>query len=112
MSSSEERMTAPPAYPIIARPETIWSKWRQVVSAVLLYGILALLSLFILMPIGWMLTAALKPDNVPIFTFPPEWYPTDYWHWQTFADALLNPEQPFIRYAGNSMFLIVLNVLG
>jgi len=87
-------------------------RWRRVVGAVLLYGMLALLSLFILMPIGWMLTAALKPSTAPIFTFPPEWYPTQYWRWQTFADALLNPAQPFIRYAGNSMMLVTLNVIG
>jgi multiple sugar transport system permease protein len=82
------------------------------VRGLLLYGILALLTLFILMPIGWMWTAALKPENVPIFTFPPEWYPTEHWHWPTFADALLNPLNPFIRYFGNSVLLVTLNVTG
>src|ERR687897_758268 len=42
-----------------------------VIRVLLLYGCLLLLCLFILMPIGWMLTAALKPDTAVIFTFPP-----------------------------------------
>jgi multiple sugar transport system permease protein len=72
---------------------------------VALYALLLLLSLFILMPIGWMLTAALKPDTAPIFTFPPEWFPTRYWHWPTFAQALTNPDRPFLRYALNSALI-------
>ena len=84
----------------------------RVLRAGLLYAMLLLLSLFILMPIGWMLTAALKPDTAPIFTFPPEWYPTTYWHWETFADALLNPDRPFLRYALNSALISSLSILG
>lgn len=112
MSSSEGRIAAPPTYAMPARPRTIWLRTRQIGGALVLYGVLLGLSLFILMPIGWMLTAALKPANVPIFTLPPEWYPTEYWHWQTFADAMLNPLQPFIRYAVNSLYLVTLNVIG
>jgi ABC-type glycerol-3-phosphate transport system permease component len=112
MNSSEQRITASPAVPAPVWSSRFWPKWRRIVSGLLLYGILALLSLFILMPIGWMVTAALKPANVPIFTFPPEWFPTQYWHWQTFAEALLNPLNPFIRYFGNSLLLVTLNVIG
>lgn len=112
MNSSEERISTLSTYPAVTPTRTPWPKLRSVLRAVVLYVILAALSLFILMPIGWMLTAALKPPTAPIFTFPPEWFPTEHWHWQTFADALLNPTQPFIRFAGNSLFLIVLNVTG
>ena len=72
------------------------------------YGVLILASLFVLMPMGWMLTAALKPDTAPVFTFPPEWLPTQYWHWQTFRDAFF--QQEFIRYTANSVFLVVMTV--
>jgi ABC-type glycerol-3-phosphate transport system permease component len=112
MNSSEKRIAAPAVYPIPARETRLWRRWRKAGRALILYALLALLSLYILMPIGWMLTAALKPDTAPIFTFPPEWYPTEHWHWQTFADALLNPVQPFIIYAGNSLLLVTLNVIG
>jgi ABC-type glycerol-3-phosphate transport system permease component len=112
MNSSKEQMTTLPAYTSGAKTTRFWPKWRSAVRALILYAILALLSLFILMPIGWMLTAALKPPTAPIFTFPPEWFPTEYWHWQTFADALLNPNQPFLLFAANSLLLVVLNVTG
>jgi len=78
--------------------------------AVLVYALLILASLFILLPVGWMLTAALKPDTAPVFTFPPEWFPTKYWTWQTFHDALF--KEKFIRYGANSAFLVVMNVIG
>ena len=48
----------------------------RILHAVFVYAVLILASLFILLPIGWMLTAALKPDTAPVFTFPPEWFPT------------------------------------
>ena len=79
---------------------------------VLLYGCILLLCLFILMPIGWMLTAALKPDTAVVFTFPPEWFPTDYWHWATFKEALLNPDRPFLKYALNSAFISSMAIIG
>jgi ABC-type glycerol-3-phosphate transport system permease component len=77
-----------------------------------LYAVLAGLSLFILAPLGWMLTAALKPPDVPVFTFPPEWFPSTYWHWRTFADALFAPRQPFLQYVGNTLMLVALNEVG
>ena len=61
---------------------------------------------------GWMLTAALKPDTAPIFTFPPEWFPTQYWHWPTFVQALTNPDRPFLRYAANSALISGLAIVG
>jgi multiple sugar transport system permease protein len=84
----------------------------RIIRAVVLYGLLLLLSLFILIPIGWMLTTALKPDTAPVFTFPPEWYPTKYWHWDTFRSALLNPSRPFLRYALNSAFISMMSIIG
>jgi multiple sugar transport system permease protein len=84
----------------------------RLARVILLYAILLGLCLFILMPIGWMLTAALKPRTAPVFTLPPEWYPTKYWNWQTFKDALFKPSQPFWRYALNSSFISGMNILG
>lgn len=85
---------------------------RAILRAVVFYAILAALTLFILMPIGWMLTAALKPDTAPIFTYPPEWFPTEFFRWETFRDALLDPDEPYLRYAMNTLFLVVVNVVG
>src|SRR4051794_2887857 len=103
------RLTTAPA---TTGPSDTMIAVRRGVRIVLLYGLLLAMSLFILMPIGWMLTAALKPRTAPVFTLPPEWYPTVYWRWQTFVDALTNPSMPFYRYALNSLFICGMNILG
>jgi multiple sugar transport system permease protein len=77
-----------------------------------LYVVLIGLSIFILAPLGWMLTAALKPRAVPIFTFPPEWFPTRYWNWSSFSDALFSSKQPFLQYVLNTFMLVGLNEIG
>ena len=102
-------------------PEPAAGGWRrggrlaegpQALHAAAVYALLGLLCLFILLPIGWMLTAALKPDTAPVFTFPPEWFPTQYWHWPTFVQALTNPDRPFLRYAANSALISGLAIVG
>ena len=76
------------------------------------YACLVALTLFILLPLGWMLTAALKPENVPVFTFPPEWFPTEYFHFGTFVEALTQPNEPYLRFALNSLILAGVNIVG
>ena len=67
--------------PAVGAAAVFWQKVLRALHAAAVYALLGLLCLFILLPIGWMLTAALTPDTAPIFTFPPEWFPTQYWHW-------------------------------
>jgi len=76
------------------------------------YLLLTALSLTILMPLGWMLTVALKPDLAPVFTEPTQWFPTSDWHWENFGRALLDPQQPFLRYTLNTLVIVALNVVG
>ena len=76
------------------------------------YGCLLALTAFIVLPLGWMLTAALKRNNVPVFTFPPEWFPTEHFNLGTFVDALTQPNEPYGRYALNSLLLASLNIVG
>lgn len=85
---------------------------RRTLWPVFVYSVLVLLSLFILLPVGWMVTAALKPDTAPVFTYPPEWFPTEYFNWGTFRDALLEPDEPYLRYTLNTMLLVLINVTG
>ncbi len=84
----------------------------RVLRAAVLYAVLLGLTAFILLPICWMLTAALKPDTAPVFTYPPEWFPTEHFRWQTFQDALLDPDDPYLRYALNTVFLVMMNIVG
>jgi multiple sugar transport system permease protein len=85
---------------------------RRVARLVLLYVALLSLCGVILLPLGWMITVALKPDHAPVFTFPPEWFPTEHWHWENFDRALLNPDRPFLRYTLNTFLIVGGNIAG
>ncbi len=85
---------------------------RRLVHMAFVYACLVALTLFILLPLGWMITAALKPDNVPVFTFPPEWFPTEYFNFGTFVEALTQPNEPYLRFAANSLLLASINIVG
>ena len=85
---------------------------RAFLHTAFVYACLLGLAAFIVLPLGWMLTAALKPAHVPVFTFPPEWFPTRYFNLGTFIDALTKPSQPYARFALNSLLLASLNIVG
>ncbi|HWA18355.1 MAG TPA: carbohydrate ABC transporter permease [Devosia sp.] len=76
------------------------------------YLVLMALSFTILLPLGWMITVALKPDMAPVFTKPTEWIPTEHWHWENFARALLDPSRPFWRYTINTLVIVAINIVG
>lgn len=100
------------------RPVGIVRRFRRghtrtgVVHAVLVYALLIVLGLFVLLPVGWMVTAALKPDTVPVFTYPPEWFPTQYFDLGGFRTALFDPDEPFVRYVANTAMLVFVNMVG
>ncbi|MDQ3880581.1 MAG: carbohydrate ABC transporter permease [Chloroflexota bacterium] len=85
---------------------------RRAAHAAIVYLLLLALTAFILLPLGWMITAALKPDTAPVFTFPPEWLPTRYFNWGTFGEALLDPDEPYGRFAINTALLVAVNIVG
>lgn len=85
---------------------------RRVARFVLVYVALLALCAAILLPLGWMITVALKPDLVPVFTLPPEWFPTEHWRWDNFSRALVNPTRPFLRYTFNTLIIVAGNIVG
>jgi len=89
------------------RPGTRTIAWRAVA-----YVALIAMSATILLPLGWMLTTALKPDFAPVFTPTPQWFPTTDWEWNNFARALLDPARPFWRYTLNTVFIVTMNIVG
>jgi multiple sugar transport system permease protein len=95
----------------VTRSRVRGARPRNPLHALLVYVLLAVLTAFILLPLGWMITAALKPDTAPIFTNPPEWFPTQHWRWQTFVEALTRTDDPYIQYSFNSLVLVGTNVL-
>jgi multiple sugar transport system permease protein len=78
----------------------------------LAYGLLLLLCAFVLLPLGWMLSAALKPDRVPVFTIPPQWFPSEHWNWENFGRALTSERRPFLSYTLNTLQIVAGNVVG
>jgi ABC-type glycerol-3-phosphate transport system permease component len=85
---------------------------KRIIAGLFTYGLLILLSAFILMPLGWMLTAALKPDLTPVFTQPPEWFPTKHWHWENFVRVMVSPSVPMLRYVANTLTIVIGNIIG
>lgn len=85
---------------------------RRVGYFLVVYAALLALCAVILLPLGWMITVALKPDNVPVFTFPPQWIPTEYWEVENFGRALVRSSQPFLRYTINTLILVAGNIVG
>ena len=87
-------------------------RYRRAATFVVLYAALLGLSAVILLPLGWMITVALKPDYAPVFTFPPQWFPTTDWHWENFSRALLDADRPFLRYTINTLIIVAGNIVG
>lgn len=85
---------------------------KRVAGVSAAYVVLGALSLTILLPLCWMLTVALKPDFVPVFTQPAQWFPTHDWHWENFSRALTDPDRPFLRYTINTLVIVGINILG
>src|SRR5436309_4143121 len=85
---------------------------KRIARFVALYVVLLGLCGLIIMPLGWMITVALKPDYTPVFTYPPQWFPTKYWQWENFSRALLNRDRPFLRYTFNTLTIVGGNIAG
>ena len=81
---------------------------RQLLTLLLLVVACAI----VLLPIGWMLAIALKPDNVPPFRIPAEWFPTRFFHFENFTRALTLPARPFGLYIINTMIIFIGSVVG
>jgi multiple sugar transport system permease protein len=84
---------------------------RRLAFKISMYVFLIGVCAFILLPVGWMLTAALKPDLEPIFTPTPEWFPSRWWEWKNFH-RVLTVTMPFFRYMVNTMIIVMANIFG
>ena len=104
--------TAQPTTGSEASPGSACLRSRNLGGNALAYAFLLLLVAIVILPFGWMTTVALKPNNVPAFTLPPEWFPTQYWHWDNFRVALVDSTQPFGRYFLNTTMIVFFNIIG
>jgi multiple sugar transport system permease protein len=72
-------------------------------------AILVVASVAFLAPFAWMVSTSLKPLNETM-TLPPRWIPSVI-QWHNYPDAI-HAMRYFWRYAGNSLFLCLMTVIG
>jgi multiple sugar transport system permease protein len=92
----------------------LWKRksFQKKLHTILVYTLSIGLGIIIMMPMGWMITAALKPLGDMVYTLPPEWFPTTFFHFENFWNVLINKQFPLLQPTVNTLYLIVLNVLG
>lgn len=75
----------------------------------LIYSALVLASIAFLVPFAWMLSTSIKPLNETM-SLPPRWIPGEI-RWENYPDAIREMGY-FWRYAGNTMLICLLSVVG
>lgn len=78
-------------------------------SRLLITAALVLAGIIFLAPFAWMVSTSLKPLNETM-SLPPRWIPSTI-QWQNYPDAIAAMRY-FWRYAGNTLFLSLLSVVG
>jgi multiple sugar transport system permease protein len=86
--------------------------WQRRLHALVMYIILFGMGFIFLMPLSWMLTAALRGDGEIVYTIPVSWFPTTSFYFDNFWRVLTNPSYPLWRPAVNTIMLVVLNIIG
>ena len=94
--------------PIVERSQYL----RPQLTVVLVYALLISISLILLLPLFWMLTAALRGEGEVVFTVPTSWFPTESFHFENFVRVLTYESYPLIRPILNTLFLVIMNVTG
>jgi multiple sugar transport system permease protein len=96
----------PPSEPV--RPAGSSHRAVRIVGRAVVIALLITISAMALVPFLWLLRSSFMSDG-QIFKVPPEWIPSPV-VWTNFADAFA--AQPFLRYIGNTMSIILLVVPG
>ena len=74
-----------------------------------IYGLLILIGIAFLAPFAWMISTSLKPLNETL-SLPPRWIPSEI-RWENYPDAIREMRY-FWRYAGNTLLVCLLSVVG
>jgi len=78
-------------------------------TRVAIYGLLILIGIAFLAPFAWMISTSLKPLNETM-SLPPRWIPSEI-RWENYPDAIREMRY-FWRYAGNTLLVCLLSVVG
>ena len=77
------------------------------------YGVLLTLSALILLPMGWMPDGCAQARPHGCFTVPPQWFPTDHWHWENFYARGSDRAQAISgMYMFNTLLIVAGNIAG
>lgn len=84
---------------------------RHIINKATIYLLLAVISLFVLIPFAYMLSTSLKLEN-QLFVYPIRWIP-DPIKWENYLQAFqelgrIAPGLSFLRIMGNTLFITVL----
>ena len=88
---------------------TLGYSYQKRILKIFMTVVMGFISVFMLMPFLWMLSASFKPDN-EVFGFPIRWIPKTF----TFAnyERVWNSDVPFFLFFTNSVKVTVLSVIG
>ncbi len=81
----------------------------SLLGKILLYTLLALFAIQFAAPFAWMISTAFKPLNETM-ALPPVWIPSEF-KWENFSEAI-DSMGFFWRYAGNTLYVALLSVIG
>ncbi|MBK1880665.1 carbohydrate ABC transporter permease [Pelagicoccus mobilis] len=81
----------------------------SLLGKILLYTLLALFAIQFAAPFAWMVSTAFKPLEETM-ALPPVWIPSE-WKWENFTEAIASMGK-FWRYAGNTLFVAFMSVIG
>lgn len=85
-----------------------YAKWRKTVTAWLRFVLVALGSVFFVVPTLWMITTSVKPDH-QVWLIPPVWIPERFvWENYTVPWNML----PFPLFYWNTIVIVVLSAIG
>ncbi len=81
----------------------------SLIGRLIIYALLLLCAVAFFAPFAWMVSTSLKPLNETM-VLPPVWIPSEI-QWHNYSDAL-HEMGDFWRYAGNTIMLCFLSVIG
>ncbi|WOO41782.1 carbohydrate ABC transporter permease [Rubellicoccus peritrichatus] len=85
------------------------SQRARVIQKVIIYLMLLLGAAAFIAPFAWMVSTSLKPLNETM-SVPPKWIPSEAL-WRNYPEAIAEMKY-FWRYAGNTVYLCLLTVIG
>jgi multiple sugar transport system permease protein len=86
--------------------------FQRRLQTAIFYIVMTFMGIIFLLPLSWMLTAALRGEGEVVYTIPVSWFPTTSFHVENFWKVLTNPAYPLWRPAVNTLILVFLNTLG